>query len=165
MANQYANGHGRSSKSKPDRTYSSWTSMKTRCTNEKNKNYFSYGGRGITFCERWASFDNFLADMGERPEGMTLDRKDTNGNYEPSNCRWATSKEQMDNQRKTIYVACFGEKLTLADWSKRTGISKQSIRRRLERGIAPEIALTSPILQGYTLPSSGYTISTRGDEQ
>jgi hypothetical protein len=73
--------------------------MIQRCNNPKATNYKYYGGRGITVCDRWHSFINFLADMGERPAGMTLDRIDVNGKYEPSNCRWTTSSEQQQNKR------------------------------------------------------------------
>ena len=86
-------------------TYRSWSCMKTRCTNPKRKEWPRYGGRGITFCARWVSFENFLADMGERPEGMTLDRIDNDGNYEPGNCRWATAPEQAHNSRVTKLTA------------------------------------------------------------
>jgi hypothetical protein len=73
--------------------------MWSRCTNENVRQWKWYGARGITVCERWRSFKNFLEDMGERPEGLTLDRIDPDGNYEPGNCRWTSSKEQRINQR------------------------------------------------------------------
>lgn len=81
-------------------TYQSWRGMWTRCTNPNVKSYKDYGGRGITICSRWERFENFLADMGERPAGRTLDRENVNGNYEPGNCRWATRKEQAMNTQK-----------------------------------------------------------------
>ncbi len=87
--------------SRPSRTYNTWQSMKKRCASKDDKNYVYYGARGIRFCERWSDFSTFLADMGVRPEGKTLDRIDTDGNYEPNNCRWATPKEQWVNRRRT----------------------------------------------------------------
>jgi hypothetical protein len=81
-------------------TWYSWISMKSRCNNPKASQYELYGGRGITICERWDKFENFLEDMGERPNGKTLDRINVNKGYEPSNCKWSTKKEQAQNRRK-----------------------------------------------------------------
>lgn len=83
-----------------NRTYGIWQAMRGRCLNPNNSRWTSYGGRGIAVCERWNSFQNFLEDMGEVPDKLTLDRINVDGNYEPSNCRWATWEEQAKNKRK-----------------------------------------------------------------
>lgn len=96
--NSYALRHGHSQSA----TYESWQAMKARCLNPHNIKFPIYGLRGITFCERWQNFENFLKDMGERPAGTSLDRIDNNGNYEPSNCRWATASQQSLNRRQPL---------------------------------------------------------------
>lgn len=106
------------------RTYKTWESMMRRCSNPKDKDYENYGGRGITICIDWYSFENFLADMGPRPEGMTLDRKEVNGNYEPANCRWATPLEQAQNRRPYKALSKFSD----------DDIKKEFYRRGLDQG-------------------------------
>jgi hypothetical protein len=94
--------HGHDRVNSRSREYNSWAMMIVRCTDENREDYHRWGGRGITVCDRWReSFENFLADMGPRPPGRTLDRyPDKDGNYEPGNCRWATWKQQAENRRK-----------------------------------------------------------------
>jgi hypothetical protein len=115
------------------RTFRTWVTMRQRCTDPKHVSYPDYGGRGITFCERWEFYPNFLADMGERPEGMTLDRINSDGMYEPGNCRWATIKQQARNQRNNHLVDAFGERKTLVEWTEdaRCAVTFGVLRNRL----------------------------------
>jgi hypothetical protein len=96
----YKHGHAITGQVSPE--YRSWCAMMARCNNPNSSRYKYYGKRGIKVCERWHDFRNFLADMGSRPDGLTLDRKNNNGNYEPSNCCWATRKKQNNNKRNNI---------------------------------------------------------------
>ena len=137
--------HGNSRKEgKATPTYLSWTAMKGRCKNKRNKQYPSYGGRGITYCSRWENFENFLEDMKEKPENKTLDRIDNNGNYEPSNCRWATYKEQAQNTRRNKKHTFNGETLVQSELARKYGFDPNTLSRRLKSGWSLERALTTP---------------------
>ena len=125
-------------------TYRIWRGMISRCTNSNLKAFPRYGGRGIQVCDRWRIYENFLADMGERPDGLELDRINNNGHYEPSNCRWASRQENCNNRRNNVIVHAFEEAHNLAQWSVITGVNKTVIRERLLRGWAPEDAVLRP---------------------
>lgn len=113
--------------------------MKTRCQNPKNRLWKWYGGRGIEV--RYASLDAFIADVGERPPGLTIERIDANGHYEPGNCRWATRQEQANNTRANVLLTIRGETKTVAQWAKESGIGDGTLRWRLKNGITPEAAI------------------------
>lgn len=126
--------------------YSSWSGMRRRCLNPKSPRYKHYGARGIMVCDRWrGSFDNFFIDMGERPTTKhSLERIDNNGNYEPGNCRWATDKEQRRNTQRTVFVEFDGHRISLADYCEITGIKRNTIKSRLDRGWTLQEAVTIP---------------------
>ena len=127
------------------RTYKSWATMLSRCNNPKATRYDLYGGRGITVCNRWKDFRNFLEDMGERPEKTSIDRIDRNGNYEPANCRWATQKEQMNNMSRNILHTVGGNTLTTAQWLEHFGIKQSTFDQRVYvYGWDRLVALTTP---------------------
>lgn len=123
-------------------TYSSWRCMKARCFNKNNISFRNYGARGISVCERWLTFSNFLADMGHRPPGLFLERKDNSGNYEPGNCKWATRSEQRSNTRINRIIEFGGLSMTQTAWAKKAGIALSSLKRRIEAGWPLEKALT-----------------------
>ena len=110
-------------------TYSSWSHMITRCTNANFHAFARYGGRGITVHSAWMTFKNFLADMGEQPApGLTIERKDNDGNYEPGNCYWGTHQEQMRNRSMTRWVVLNGETICFADAAVRLGVSAKTMQ-------------------------------------
>lgn len=126
-------------------TYATYLNMVNRCTDTGNKKYADYGGRGIKVCDRWIeSFENFLSDMGTRPANRTLERINVEGNYELSNCRWATWKEQQNNKRSNRVIEYDGAALTLQQWAEKTGLSHSLIFYRLQRGWDISSALTIP---------------------
>jgi hypothetical protein len=119
--------------------------MRDRCRNPKHRAYKNYGGRGITVCERWNSFENFYADVGDRPSPKhSIDRIDNDLGYEPGNVRWADQKTQSRNSRRNRLVAINGETLCLQDWAERMGLGRCTIYDRLRRGWSIERALTTP---------------------
>lgn len=127
-------------------TYSAWASMMARCFNPKNDSFKHYGARGITVCERWFKFENFLADIGAKPNAdLSLERENNNGNYEPGNCVWADAIAQHNNTRRSITKTFNGETLTIAQWARRSGLRVDTLWRRLKSGWSIERALTKPI--------------------
>lgn len=113
-------------------TYRSWHSMRARCQTVTMTGFENYGGRGIRFCARWDDFNNFLADMGERPPGTTLDRIDVNGDYEPGNCRWATKRQQESNKRRRKDAIVVDGK-TLTEWSRLLGLHYKTVKQRYQK--------------------------------
>lgn len=126
--------------------YKAWSTMKERCYNPHNEKYPDYGGRGITVCDRWRkSFLAFIADMGPRPPGKSIDRIDNNGNYEPGNCRWATRAVQAANRRNNVIVEWRGEKMILRDAINLAGLPRKAVEHRLRRGWPLDQALKTPL--------------------
>jgi hypothetical protein len=106
--------------------------MRRRCLSPKCASYKHYGARGITVCERWGNFWKFVEDMGKRPDGATLERIDNDGNYEPSNCRWATRAEQVKNTRLTRFFVIDGKRMCLADAARQFGITPAGLSKRIQ---------------------------------
>jgi len=135
--------------------YRTWMSMKNRCLNSNGIGYINYGGRGIKVCDRWVnSFESFFSDMGVRPKGSSIERINNNGNYEPSNCRWATAKEQANNKRSNHTITINGVTKTMQAWADECGLHWSVIKSRISSG-----------LSGYDLikPSEKYkTLTFRG---
>lgn len=137
--------HGHAANHTISKTYHSWAGMKARCSNPKNSHYHIYGGKGIKVCERWHRFENFLADMGEKPTGASLDRIDPEKDYSPENCRWADAAQQANNKTNNRYITAFGETLTLSQWAERIGVTHGSLVFRIDKAGWPlEKALSTP---------------------
>ena len=136
--------HGHSSSKVVTPTYHSWVGMTQRCGNPKNSHYNIYGGRGIKIYEPWLKFANFLADMGEKPPGTSLDRIDSDGNYEPGNCRWATPTKQARNKRNNHNLTFHGKTYSIAEWAERLGIRAATINDRLSSGWDIDKTLSTP---------------------
>lgn len=120
------------------RTYSIWQAMRLRC----NRINQDYSCRGITYDERWDSFENFYLDMGEVPTGMSIDRINVNGNYNKDNCRWATQEQQANNKRSSVFIEYNGKKQTVSQWAKELKMNHHTLRSRLKKGLTAEQALT-----------------------
>lgn len=126
--------HGHSRGYTVSQTYTSWAGMFARCHNPKSIYFHRYGGRGISVCERWNSFEAFLEDMGERPVNTSLDRfPNKDGNYEPGNCRWATHREQMNNTSRNRILVVSGVSKSIAQWAVYLSLSAPAIRSRVRR--------------------------------
>lgn len=127
--------------------YKTWVNMRTRCNNPKSSQFLDYGGRGIEICERWRKFENFYADMGPRPASeYSLDRINVDGNYEPSNCRWATKEEQANNARSNIPLTYSDKTMNLAQWAREIAINEKTLYDRINKlGWSVERALTEPV--------------------
>ncbi len=125
--------------------YRVWSAMKQRCLNLNHQHFNVYGGRGITICDEWLSFEAFYRDMGDRPQGMTLERVDNNKGYEPGNVIWASRLTQANNRRDNVRLSYMGLTKTMAEWGRVTGLPSRAIAKRLFHGWPVEIALSEPL--------------------
>ena len=131
---------------KRTKIYGVWSAMVARCHNPNTKAYPNYGGRGITVCDQWRSFSCFYADMGDRPEGKTLERIENNKGYSPKNCKWAGRREQSRNRRGLNMVTVEGVSRSLGEWSEIKGISIPTLWARLNNNWTPKEAITTPLV-------------------
>lgn len=136
--------HGATADGVVSGAYSSWHYMKQRCLNPNHKAWKYYGARGITVCERWLDFKNFLEDMGERPDGLTLERKDNSLGYNKDNCVWATRRTQSNNIRTNHFLEFEGKIQTVAQWSREYRLNNGVILSRIKIGWTVARAITTP---------------------
>lgn len=127
------------------RTYRIWHALKLRCDSSKSRSYVYYGGRGISYDPRWQKFAEFFADMGEAPEGMQIDRIDSDGDYCKENCRWATPKENCNNRRNNNVVLYKDQRITVANLARLVNLSENTLRARLLKGWPVDAAVIPPI--------------------
>ena len=128
--------------------YRTWAAMKDRCTNKNHRNFDIYGGNGVRVCDRWMRFKNFLEDMGEKPSPRhTLDRIDSNGDYEPTNCRWADSFVQGQNTSRVKRIEINGKTKCLNEWCRHYQLNRSTVKSRVRAGRSIEDALTTPVQQ------------------
>lgn len=128
------------------KTYYVWHGIMCRCRCKTNSQWKYYGGRGITVCDRWLTFSNFFADMGEKPKGCSIERIDNDKGYNPSNCKWATPKEQASNRRNTRLIEFNGTKKTISEWGRTMHLSRATLTKRLSAGWPVQVALMLPPL-------------------
>ena len=148
--------HGR----RRTRAYKIWDGMIQRCTNPSATGYEYYGGRGIQVCEAWLIFEAFHADMGDPPSNdHSLDRRDNDGPYSPDNCRWATKVEQHNNRSDNHLLTYNGQSMTVAEWVRQTGLSKDTILKRLKRGWSVDRTLGTPVIETGRRLSDGFSAS------
>lgn len=120
-------------------------SMRNRCESPASLNYARYGGRGIRVSDQWSTPDDFIRDMGYKPDGTSLERINVNGHYGPDNCRWASAKEQANNTRRNVFVTAWGVTKTAAEWADLTGVGRSVVANRINRlGWPPELAVIAP---------------------
>lgn len=136
--------HGHSPTGGLTPTYHSWVGMVQRCTNQRHTSWPDYGGRGITVCERWMTFNNFIADMGVKPPRSSIDRLDNSKGYSPGNCRWTTVILQARNRRSNVFITANGVTRTRAEWAERLGISPSTLDDRIKHGCSEVEAVTMP---------------------
>lgn len=134
--------------------------MKQRCVDSNHASWPNYGERGISVCERWINnFQNFLDDMGEPDPGLTIERRNNDGDYEPANCRWATLKEQAQNKRNNRILTHDGVSMTITEWEEKTGISRSTIKCRIDRSWSVERALTTELPKTRKVDWGGKSMS------
>ncbi len=159
--------HGFARRGHKSPEYLIWISMHQRCENPKNKQFHRYGGRGISVSNRWDDFQNFIDDMGPRPTiRHSLDRYPNNdGNYEPGNCRWATSQEQALNTRRNIWVIFRGKRMRISDAAAMAGLKYGTVINRIRRGATPEDALIPVVVNPGAKLDKRQILAIRADHR